>query len=102
MLGKRRFRKVKEDFECKQCGFIVKGNGYTDHCPNCLWSMHVDIMPGDRKAECRGMMKPESAIYKNGNYVITYVCIKCKIRKNFKAAEKDNQEILLKITKVDY
>ena len=28
----------------------MKGNGYTNHCPKCLWSKHVDINPGDRGA----------------------------------------------------
>jgi len=38
----------------------LKNFGYTarDHCPYCLYSKHLDIFPGDRKNECKGLMKP--------------------------------------------
>ena len=52
----KKFIKVKEDFVCEHCGAEVKGDGYTNHCPKCLWSKHVDVHPGDRAAECGGMM----------------------------------------------
>ncbi|MEK7061411.1 MAG: RNHCP domain-containing protein, partial [Patescibacteria group bacterium] len=43
------FVKKIEDFVCKVCGTKVKGTGYTNHCPNCLYSLHVDEeVPGDR------------------------------------------------------
>jgi len=54
----KKFKKNKEDFVCEKCGEKVKGNGYTNHCPKCLWSKHLDINPGDRLSECGGMMKP--------------------------------------------
>ena len=54
----RKFQRKKEDFICENCNKKVKGDGYTNHCPACLWSKHVDINPGDRLAECKGMMKP--------------------------------------------
>ena len=57
-LMKKRFTRTIEDFTCEQCGASVTGNGYTNHCPHCLWSKHVDIFPGDREAECQGLMAP--------------------------------------------
>jgi hypothetical protein len=96
-IGVGKFRKVVEDFECFRCHAEVKGSGYTDHCPNCLWSLHVDNNPGDRKSDCRGKMKPVSAAYENGSYIISYLCTKCGIRRRFKAAEKDNEELLLEL-----
>lgn len=54
----RKFQRTIENFRCLNCGTEVEGDGYTNHCPNCLWSRHVDLQPGDRKAECKGMMKP--------------------------------------------
>lgn len=93
-LGERRFKRVVEDFVCMNCGAAVRGRGYTDHCPECLWSRHVDIMPGDRKNPCKGMMEPVGVVYEKGNYVISYICIKCGAPKNMKAAESDKQEML--------
>jgi len=93
-LGARRFRRVVEDFKCLKCGAEVKGNGYTDHCPNCLWGLHVDVMPGDRSSKCRGQLQPINVVYEDDNYVITYKCIKCKAIKNFKASSKDNVGVL--------
>ena len=54
----KRFNRRIEDFTCEHCGTEVHGNGYTNHCPNCLWSKHVDINPGDRAADCGGLMEP--------------------------------------------
>lgn len=81
-MAKRFIRRI-EDFVCENCGEHIKGSGYTNHCPNCLYSKHVDINPGDRMSECGGMMKP-SALKKTGDgFVITFVCERCgQIKKN--------------------
>ena len=94
----KRFKKTKEDFICEQCGAIITGNGYTNHCPTCLWSKHVDIYPGDRKASCRGAMKPiriESGA-KDTLYII-YKCEKCGLVKRNKAGKTDNYEAILQV-----
>ena len=52
------FQRRIENFVCENCGYEVAGTGYTNHCPKCLWSKHVDIHPGDRSAACGGMMEP--------------------------------------------
>jgi rubrerythrin len=96
-LGEKRFRRVIEDFTCFNCGTEVRGKGYTDHCPNCLWSLHVDNFPGDRKAACKGKMEPVSAVYEKDNYTISYVCQKCGMRRKFKAAPEDKNELLLSL-----
>ena len=54
----KRFSRRTEDFTCEHCGTKVKGNGYTNHCPQCLYSKHVDINPGDRLSDCGGLMEP--------------------------------------------
>lgn len=95
----KQFNRRIENFTCEHCGREVTGNGYTNHCPNCLWSKHVDINPGDREADCGGLMEPINLEMKNGEYVITQRCRKCgHIRKN-KAAPEDNFEELLKLSK---
>ncbi|MGC8652213.1 MAG: RNHCP domain-containing protein [Candidatus Micrarchaeia archaeon] len=95
MRAARRFSKIVEDFTCENCGTIVRGNGYTDHCPNCLWSKHVDNNPGDRRANCGGMMKPVHTEFKrNGNFIIYYKCERCGAQKHVIAADNDNRELL--------
>ena len=56
----KNFTKNDEEFICENCGAKVDPLGYSsrDHCPHCLCSKHVDINPGDREAECRGLLKP--------------------------------------------
>jgi rubrerythrin len=91
---KGRFIRTKEDFTCGHCGREVRGTGYTNHCPNCLWSRHVDVNPGDRASRCRGMMEPISVDVEKDSYVITHRCIVCGyIKKNVAAPEDSFDEI---------
>ncbi|MCL4404470.1 MAG: RNHCP domain-containing protein [Candidatus Marsarchaeota archaeon] len=95
----RNFTRKIEDFVCVKCGAEVHGNGYTDHCTECLYSLHVDNMPGDRKCDCMGLMKPIGALEdRHGTFIIHYKCTKCGIEKDVKASPKDNRESLLKIS----
>lgn len=95
----KKFNRRTENFVCEHCGTKVIGNGYTNHCPNCLYSKHVDINPGDREADCGGLMEPVSLELKNGDYIITHRCTQCgHIRKN-KTSPDDNFEEILKLSK---
>lgn len=95
----KQFCKKVENFTCENCGFEVIGNGYTNHCPDCLFSKHVDINPGDRNSDCGGLMEPADIEIKNGDYVIVHHCLKCGfIRKN-KISENDCFDTVLKIAK---
>ena len=91
------FIRTKEDFTCEHCGKEVKGTGYTNHCPNCLWSKHVDINPGDRASKCGGMMEPISAESKRDSYIITNRCVKCSYEKRNTSAPEDNFEMIAKL-----
>ena len=72
------FQKRVEDFACEHCGRKVAGSGYTNHCPECLWSKHVDIEPGDRAADCGGMMEPIAIEGSTGNgYMVRQKCQRC-------------------------
>lgn len=97
----KQFTKRDEEFICENCGEKVSKLGYTsrDHCPHCLYSKHVDNMPGDREAECRGLLKPiQVELDSKKGYVIIYKCKKCgAIRKN-KAADDDDKDLLIKLT----
>ncbi|MGH7883404.1 MAG: RNHCP domain-containing protein, partial [Candidatus Dormibacteraceae bacterium] len=84
------------DFECENCRSAVTGNGYTNHCPHCLHSKHVDINPGDRLAKCGGLMSPIAVTIARDEYVITHRCAICgHLQRNRGAAEDDLQQLLL-------
>jgi hypothetical protein len=92
------FERTIEDFVCEKCKAEVKGDGYTNHCPECLWSKHVDIFPGDRKEECLGLMEP-IGIKKNGaEYNIVHRCVTCRRIKPNKAHKKDNFDLIVQIS----
>ncbi|PIY97064.1 MAG: hypothetical protein COY66_01515 [Candidatus Kerfeldbacteria bacterium CG_4_10_14_0_8_um_filter_42_10] len=93
----KRFIKRKEDFKCGHCYRLVRGDGYTNHCPNCLYSRHVDQNPGDRKSDCGGLMEPVGVIKKNGEIKIIHRCGKCHVEKINRLSADDNQEVLLSI-----
>lgn len=99
-FSKHNFIKRKEDFTCEKCGAKVKGTGYTNHCPNCLFGKHVDEeIPGDRQSSCRGLMEPISIEQKHGEYILIHKCQKCgKVMKN-KTSPEDNFEKILQISK---
>ena len=95
---------IKNDngFVCVNCGKEVMPLGYTsrNHCPHCLHSLHVDIIPGDRKNTCRGVLKPiaiENSSKKG--YVIVFKCEKCKTISRNKSASDDDFSKLLEISK---
>ena len=73
----KKFQKRKEDFICENCGYEVKGDGFTNHCPNCFYSKHVDIFPGDRLEDCHGLMEPWDYEVSKGKYIIVHKCQKC-------------------------
>ena len=68
----KKFSRCKEDFVCENCGEKVSGDGYTNHCPVCLCSKHVDINPGDRQNECMGLMETIEVEEKGKEYIITH------------------------------
>jgi predicted RNA-binding Zn-ribbon protein involved in translation (DUF1610 family) len=96
----KKFQKRKEDFVCENCGEKVVGDGFTNHCPKCLFSKHVDVFPGDRKNICKGLMESVGVEQKNGEFVIIFKCEKCgEVGKN-KKSEDDNYDKILELVKM--
>ena len=93
----KNFTKTVEDFTCENCGHKVKGNGFTNHCPECFYSKHVDNNPGDRSCNCGGLMKPISVLQKNGEFVILHKCQKCGFERKNKVEESDNFDKLVEL-----
>lgn len=94
-----KFKKKKEDFICKKCGQKVSGTGYTNHCPFCLWSKHVDIYPGDRASDCGGMMEPIGVELEKNVYHLILKCKKCGATKRNKVQEEDDFTKVIEIVK---
>ena len=94
----KKFQRTKENFTCEVCGHLVKGDGYTNHCPNCLHSKHVDINPGDRSSACGGIMKPIEVLQKKGNFVINHKCQKCGFERKNKVLPTDNFSKVIEIS----
>lgn len=92
----QKFQRNIEDFTCEHCGHEVKGTGYTNHCPKCLYSKHVDVNPGDRGEECRGLMKPIQLIMKKGKHSIVHQCLLCGEERVNKTAQDDDIGVLLR------
>jgi hypothetical protein len=93
----RKFQRRIEDFVCEHCGSEVVGSGFTNHCPVCLWSKHVDINPGDREESCQGLMEPVAVEPRKDSYRILFRCTRCGMERWNKAASEDDFEMLLRI-----
>lgn len=95
----QKFQKRVEDFVCAACGAQVKGNGYTNHCPHCLVSMHVDVHPGDRAATCGGLMEVVKIDLKEGEWRLLHRCGRCGYEKWNKVGAEDSQERLAQVAR---
>ena len=71
-----------DSFTCKNCGWPVvsagAGSSHRNHCPNCLYSVHLDNSPGDRESDCHGRMEPIGVwVRKNGEWAVIHRCAVC-------------------------
>lgn len=97
VISSKKFTRKIEDFACEHCGREVVGNGYTNHCPACLWSKHVDKNPGDREEKCGGLMKPVGSEKKGETYMINHECVRCGFKRNATLLPGDDFDVFLKI-----
>ncbi len=91
-----------EVFTCSVCGREVvpmgAGSDHRNHCPNCLSSLHLDNEPGDREADCGGIMDPISVwVRKNGEWAIIHRCRACGALSSNRIAADDNPMKLMSI-----
>lgn len=94
---------LDEAFTCASCGADVSPGGrpVRDHCPHCLCSLHVDIVPGDRAATCRGILAPVGAELRAGRWVIRYRCRLCGHEQNNRAHPEDDHATLARISALE-
>ncbi len=91
-----------DNFICKKCGQLVAPDGagshHRNHCPNCLSSKHVDNLPGDRAANCSGMMDAIGVwVRKTGEWAIIHRCSRCGHLSSNRIAADDNPVKLMSI-----
>jgi predicted RNA-binding Zn-ribbon protein involved in translation (DUF1610 family) len=98
MTENKRFQRRRESFTCLSCGQAVKGTGYTNHCPECLWSRHVDIHPGDRLNDCLGPMEPVASRQRSGQFAILHRCQRCGHNQWNRIADEDNFDLITRLS----
>jgi len=91
-----------ETFVCKVCGRTVvpggAGSEHRNHCPFCLSSQHLDIVPGDRASDCGGVMEPIAVwVRKNGEWAIIHRCKICGALSSNRIAADDNPMKLMSL-----
>ena len=92
----------EKSFTCKVCGRLVvpagAGSDHRNHCPNCLSSLHLDECPGDRAADCGGIMEPVGVwVRKNGEWAVIHRCRRCGHFSSNRVAADDNPMKLMSI-----
>jgi predicted RNA-binding Zn-ribbon protein involved in translation (DUF1610 family) len=96
----KRFIKINDEFLCGKCGEINPPADKTcrNHCRKCLYSLHVDVNPGDRASKCHGWLKPiEIEISAGEMKSIKFKCEKCDQISRNKIADDDNRQKLFEI-----
>ena len=67
------------------------GTSQRNHCPHCLWSLHVDIKPGDRRSLCSALMEPIAIwVLDDGEWRLIHRCTTCGALKANRIAGDDS------------
>lgn len=96
----KRFNMINESFVCEKCHKKVEPASSTarDHCPYCLYSKHVDILPGDRSNNCCGLLKPIGVEKFKNSFKIIYKCKKCHNEHKNIICDDDNMDLIIKLS----
>mgnify|MGYP000614625653 CR=1 FL=1 len=88
-----------ESFQCDVCQrqVAVGGVQIRDHCPFCLHGLHLDIVPGDRSSDCKGLLIPKHVEMINAQTWIYYSCKKCE--HSFRVRSHPDDDILSFLSK---
>jgi RNHCP domain-containing protein len=99
-----RRRTHADAFRCRNCGLDVPmdapGTAHRNHCPNCLWSRHVDDAPGDRAAaaDCGSSMEPVAVCVRpGGEWALVHRCVGCRSVHLNRIAGDDNPLALMQL-----
>ena len=74
----------------------ASGTEHRNHCPFCLWSVHLDERPGDRRSPCRGGMEPIAIwVRPSEEWALVHRCASCHVVRVNRIAGDDNEFALL-------
>lgn len=84
-----------EGFVCRRCKRDVPAESFgtrqRNHCPACLWSLHVDETPGDRRCPCQSLMEPIGVwVKRDGEWAIIHRCTACGTLRTNRVAGDDS------------
>ena len=91
-----------DGFTCRNCGaFVAWAGGGTlqrNHCPWCLYSLHLDFEPGDRSADCGALMEPIAVwVRRKDEWCLIHRCLACGALSSNRVASDDHELALLSI-----
>lgn len=89
-------------FLCGHCNRTVPGEApgtqHRNHCPHCLWSIHVDLRTGDRRSGCHGRMEPIGVTVRyDGDWALLHRCQSCGLIRMNRIAGDDNPLALISL-----
>jgi hypothetical protein len=92
----------RDTFTCRNCGMTIvctgAGTEHRNHCPNCLHSVHLDVVPGDRAADCGGVMDPIAVwVRAGGEWAIIHRCRVCGTLSSNRTAADDHELLLMSL-----
>lgn len=76
------------------------GTKHRNHCPFCLWSLHVaeTRKQHDRTSDCKGGMEPIAiSVQRDGEWSIVHRCERCQNIKTNRIAGDDDSLLLLSL-----
>ena len=110
-LAKKQLREPRNDtdqaFKCGHCkqfiGAPIMGGRQRNHCPNCLYSKHVDhTRPGDRRSTCHSLMEPIGMVIRRNEDVLIHRCLGCGKEDPNRIAADDNPVLLETIPIIEW
>jgi len=103
-VGRRRYASDSRSdlFRCQHCRSEIlrsaHGTVHRNHCPQCLWSVHLDERPGDRRSSCRGGMEPIAIwVREDGEWSLVHRCCGCHVVRVNRVAGDDSEFALLSL-----
>lgn len=98
---------ANEGFTCAnpKCGKKVgkhEAGSCRNHCPYCLYSLHVDLaVPGDRASECEGLMVAIAMeANKKKGVRVKHLCQSCGHMAWNRMAPDDNWELICELSRI--
>jgi hypothetical protein len=84
-------------------GALQFGGKHRNHCPYCLYSLHVDgRVPGDRASDCRSRIAPAGVFARpNGEQALVHRCVGCGFERHCRVAADDDVTAVMRLAVVE-